>query len=95
MEQLTTGDQRSVWGAGWRTGRRACFFPGEDTVLRDVPQANGNDPIKGRNPLGYGTLFFLVIWSTSMKDYLVQPPVPLVVVKAVFLLGKKCEGMGK
>lgn len=94
MEQLTTGDQRSVWGAGWRTGRRACLFPGEDTVLRDVPQANGNDPIKGRNPSGvWDTLFSCHL--VYKPERLVQPPVPLVVVKAVFLLGKKCEGMGK
>lgn len=30
-----------------------------------------------------------------MKDSPLQPPVPWVVVKAVFLLGKKCEGAGK
>lgn len=60
MEQLTTGDQRSigVW-VGGLGGVHVCF-PGKDTVLQNVPQANGNDPIKGRNPFGVWDTFLVI-----------------------------------
>lgn len=63
-------------------------FPGKDTVLQNVPQANGNDPIKGRNPFA--------VWDTLFSCHLIYKherlstpaPGPLVVVKAVFLAGE-------
>lgn len=52
---------KEVFGArvGGLGGGHVCF-PGEDIVLQNVPQANGSDPIKGRNSFGvWDTLFFL------------------------------------
>lgn len=69
--------------AGGLGGEHVCF-PDEDTVPQNVPEANGNDPVKGRSPFRVWDTFFHVIWSISMKDSRLLPPVSLVVVKVMF-----------
>lgn len=76
-----------LWVGGLE-GEHVCF-PGKDIAPQNISKANWNDPVKGRNPFGGIGHFFLVIWSTKCKRLSTLAPVPLVMVKAMFLLGGK------